>query len=202
MIDEGVIKFNCNWNNFRLPEFDFSELLNVRNRLFQLKLIGYDETEKVGYGNISVRLESGNEFVISGTQTGHIAVLSETGLSHVYKADIQQNSVECSGPAKASSESLTHYSIYLHVTYANAVIHVHHEALWNSLLQKAPTTRKEIPYGTIEMANEIKRLITEEQLLDQKILAMAGHKDGVITFGKDLDEAMSVLLNYFQRLPA
>jgi ribulose-5-phosphate 4-epimerase/fuculose-1-phosphate aldolase len=202
MIDEGVIKFNCNWNSFRLPEYDFSELLAVRNRLFELRLIGYDETERVGYGNISVRLQTNNEFVISGTQTGHIPVLTESGLSHVYKADIARNSVECSGPAKASSESLTHYSIYIHVEKVNAVIHVHHEALWKSLLQKTPTTREEIPYGTIEMANEINRLIHEEQLLDHKILAMAGHRDGVISFGKDLDEAMNVLLHYFEKLPA
>ena len=50
------------------------------------------------------------------------------------------------------------------------------------------------------MANEIKRLIKDEKLGEHKILAMAGHKDGVISFGKDFDEAFEVLMSYFNKL--
>lgn len=201
MVDEGVIKYTCNWRLFNMPDdVDVSELLDRRNELFKLKLIGYDETDRVGYGNISMRVGEGNQFFISGSQTGHIEKLAFNGLSFVIEASVKNNSVDCCGPSVASSESLTHFSIYENVPEAKAVIHVHHAALWNSLLGKVPTTKKEISYGTIEMANEIKRLIKEEDLLKHKILAMAGHKDGVITFGKDFKEAFDVLMNYFNKL--
>lgn len=201
MVDEGVIKYTCNWRLFNMPDdVDVSELLNTRNELFKLKLIGYDENDRVGYGNISMRAGDGNKFFISGSQTGHIEKLAFNGLSFVIDASVKNNSVDCCGPSVASSESLTHYSIYENVKTANAVVHVHHAGLWNSLLGKVPTTKKEISYGTIEMANEIKRLIKEEKLLEHKILAMAGHKDGVISFGKDLKEANDILLSYFNKL--
>jgi len=175
-------------------------VLNNRSEWFKLKLIGYEANDRVGYGNISMRVGDAKRFFISGSQTGHIETLAFNGLSFVIDASIKNNSVDCCGPSVASSESLTHYSIYENVESARAVIHVHHAALWNSLLGKVPTTKKEISYGTIEMANEIKRLIKEEKLLEQKILAMAGHKDGVISFGKDLNEAFEIMMNYFKKL--
>jgi ribulose-5-phosphate 4-epimerase/fuculose-1-phosphate aldolase len=200
MIDEGVIKFNCHWNESDfVTETDISELLSVRNDMFSLKLIGYDDEEKVGYGNISMR-EKQNQFIISGSQTGHIEDLKKEGYCLVTETDIDKNYVNCTGLTKASSESLTHASIYFHVKDANAVIHVHNALLWNSLLNVAPTTGKNVPYGTRDMANEITRLIDEEDLLNKKILAMAGHKDGVIAFGKDLSQAKEVLLLYYNKL--
>ena len=201
MVDEGVIKYTCNWRSFDMPDnIDVSELLNTRNELFKLKLIGYDETDRVGYGNISMRVGEGNQFFVSGSQTGHKENLAFNGLSFVIEASVKNNSVDCCGPSVASSESLTHYSIYENVVSAKAVVHVHHAALWRSLLNKVPTSKKEISYGTIEMANEIKRLIKEEELLKHKILAMAVHKDGIITFGADLNVAFEILLSYYTKL--
>jgi len=49
-------------------------------------------------------------------------------------------------------------------------------------------------YGTTEMANEIKRLFIEANVKAEKIIAMAGHKEGLIAFGKTLDEAGEILL--------
>jgi hypothetical protein len=73
------------------------------------------------------------------------------------------------------------------------IIHVHNPKLWQQLLFKIPTTRKEIPYGTPQMALEMFRLFDEENLAERKILAMAGHEDGIICFGSSLDEAGKVL---------
>lgn len=200
MIDEGVIKFNCDWNySDFITETEIPDLLAARKELFFLKLLGYDETEKVGYGNISIR-EKENRFIISGSQTGHIKELDKRGYCLVTETDIDKNYIGCTGLAKASSESLTHASIYLNVTRANAVIHVHHENLWKKILHCVPTTKPNVPYGTREMANEIVRLIHEEDLLNKKILVMAGHKDGVISFGENMDEAKKVLLSYYNKL--
>ncbi len=54
---------------------------------------------------------------------------------------------------------------------------------------KVPTSNPDVPYGTPQMAKEMFRLFDEENLGVEKILVMAGHEDGIIYFGKDLDEA-------------
>jgi L-ribulose-5-phosphate 4-epimerase len=198
MMDEGVIKFNCHWQQSSLPaDIDCTQLLQVRNELFRLGLIGYDEKAQVGYGNISTRAKD-NQFIISGTQTGHIAALGQQHLSLVTEAIIKSNTVYCCGPAKASSESLTHAAIYQLLPAVTAVIHVHHNGMWQRLKEQLPTTKENIGYGTQSMANEIERLLTEENLLPQKILVMAGHQDGIISFGETMEEAMGVMQHHYR----
>jgi L-ribulose-5-phosphate 4-epimerase len=197
MMDEGVIKFNCNWQPGKLPyDINCTQLLQTRNELFRLGLIGFDEAEKVGYGNISARV-NGNQFIISGTQTGHISILSENDLSFVSETIIATNTVYCSGPAKASSESMTHAAIYQLIPAANAVIHIHHNGMWEKLKQQLPTTKTGIGYGTQAMANEIERLLKENDLLRHRLLVMAGHQDGIISFGETMEAAVQVLLKHF-----
>ncbi|WRH69104.1 MAG: hypothetical protein RSE13_20050 [Planktothrix sp. GU0601_MAG3] len=109
---------------------------------------------------------------------------------------MEHNHLTCCGPIQASSESLTHAAIYSYQPQINAIIHVHHPQLWQNLLYQVPTTHKQVQYGTPEMAKEMFRLFDQENLIQKKILVMAGHKDGFLTFGKDLDEAGEILMNY------
>jgi hypothetical protein len=57
-------------------------------------------------------------------------------------------------------------------------------------------TDEHVPYGSPEMAQEVARLFREEAVQEQGIFGMAGHEDGIITFGKSVEEAGAVLLNY------
>lgn len=197
MIDEGYIKFNCNWRKTELPSSDqISDLLEARDLLFSKKLIGHDAAHNVGYGNISKRIE-GPRFIISGTQTGHIEKLGKDGYSLVESFDIDANTVNCAGPSKASSESLTHASVYSLDPAIRAVVHVHHKELWKRLLHKVPTTGQDVAYGTPQMANEVRRLADADDLRKKKIFVMAGHEDGVITFGESVREATELMLRYF-----
>jgi ribulose-5-phosphate 4-epimerase/fuculose-1-phosphate aldolase len=102
----------------------------------------------------------------------------------------------CKGPIKASSESLTHAAIYRSDKKTNAIIHVHNLNIWTSLIDTVPTTLKHVQYGTPEMAYEIMRLFKETNFRE-KIIVMAGHKSGIITFGNNLKEAGKVLLDYY-----
>ena len=68
--------------------------------------------------------------------------------------------------------------------------------LWERLINKIPTTSPEAEYGTPEIARDIIRLFKETDVKEKKILVMGGHKEGIISFGKDLDEAGNVLLSY------
>jgi hypothetical protein len=49
-------------------------------------------------------------------------------------------------------------------------------------------------YGTSEMAYEIIRLFEIRDVRSKKILVMAGHRGGIVAFGKDLEDAFNVLM--------
>lgn len=198
-VDEGVIKYEIHWHaDTSPPAASLQSLMQWRDRLYDLGLIGtYDDG--IGFGNVSQRLDDSLEFIVSGTQTGHIPQLSPEFYTRVTEFDLAANRLTCRGPVKASSESLTHAAIYSICPDVKAVLHVHHPQFWRNLLHRVPTTRAEVPYGTPQMAQEMFRLFEEEKLGDRKILAMAGHEDGVLSFGRDLEEAGRVLLNHFER---
>lgn len=195
-MDEGYIKFNCYWIPSNNIPPDKVAVLNVwREIMYKKGLIGV-YPDGVGFGNISMRCNE-KSFLISGTATGGLPTLSESHYSLVTNYNLSANSVTCAGPLKASSESLTHALIYECSGAANAVIHVHNLELWNRLLHDVPTSSENIAYGTPEMANEIKRLFEQTALSREKIIVMGGHREGLISFGKDLEEAGKILLDKF-----
>jgi len=194
MRDEGVIKFGCNWKKAEaLPEERIKELIQIRQKLFDLNLIGV-YPDGIGYGNLSVLLEPERQFVISGSQTGHFPNVTPKHFSLVTSYSVARNQINCRGPIQASSESLTHAMIYETFIGVKAVIHIHSPTLWKQLLNKVPTTGAQIPYGTPQMANEIKRLAKETDLKQSRILVMAGHEDGIIAFDKTLEVAFNRLI--------
>lgn len=191
-IDEGYIKFNCEWTNKPLSINIPDELLKYRDKLHQHQLIGHYKKLNIGYGNISIKTKYG--IIISGTQTGHIFPITKEAFTLVTAYDIAMNKVVCEGLVKASSETMTHAAIYEANKNIKAIIHIHNKQMWNNLLNKAPTTAINIPYGTPEMANEINRLFTKNFFhKNENRIAMAGHEDGVISFGKSIKNAYNVL---------
>ena len=193
--ETGSIKFQCDWIQVEsIDEKIIIEINRWRNILFNHKLIGV-YPNGIGYGNISIRL-AGKEFLISGTSTGHIESLSTSHYSTVVDYDFHRNALTCKGPIKASAESLTHAAIYEMDQQIQAVIHIHNKLMWDTLLDKVPTTSPNIEYGTPQMALEIKRLFNSTDLFAKKVLVMGGHEEGIISFGENLDEAGNLLLQY------
>ena len=196
MREEGI-KFYCIWiKQPPVEELHVEDLNKWRDRLYTLGVIGLTNDD-IGFGNISIRFGPA-AFLISGTGTGRYETLTAAHYTQVTSYSIEENKVVTEGPVRASSESLTHATIYECGKEINAVIHVHHFALWKNLLQKLPATDNKIPYGTPEMAREIERLFRETNVAEDKIFAMGGHEEGVISFGRDLDEAGAVLLHYLE----
>ena len=78
---------------------------------------------------------------------------------------------------------------------ARAVIHCHDKKLWAALLDEAPTTPKRVEYGTPEMAYAVRRLFEAPEVRRRKIFVMAAHDGGLVTFGRDLQEAFGILKN-------
>lgn len=197
MTENGYIKFNCNWiKSGPLSETEIKGLNRWRTRLYNLKLIGAYENG-IGYGNISLRIDDSNQFIVTGSNTGQFALLDGSHYTRVLSYDVATNSLTCEGLIKASSESLTHAAIYTANSRVKGVIHVHCLSLWQKLIDKAPTTSKDVEYGTPEMAAEMMRLLSELPVKDQGIMVMGGHEEGIISYGTTLDEAGRVLLQHF-----
>ncbi len=194
MRDEGVIKFSCNWKKTEaLPEIRTQELIQMRQKLFTQRWIGV-YPDGIGYGNLSLLLEPEKQFVISGSQTGHLSEVTPQHFSLVTSYSVARNQISCRGPIQASSESLTHAMIYETFIGVKAVIHIHSPILWKQLLNKVPTTGAEVPYGTPQMASEIRRLAKESDLKQSRILVMAGHEDGIIAFDTTLEATFNRLI--------
>src|SRR5262245_24796136 len=177
-----------------IAPFDtFAELNACRRKLLGLRLIGLD-SNGIGFGNLSVRDGATRNFHITGSATGGLPKLSLTDCVRVVDCDFKKNWLRYEGTAIPSSESLTHAAIYRSDSMTSAVIHCHDLSLWLALLDRAPTTSKSVAYGTPEMAYEIMRLFKTTDVQSRKILVMAGHEGGIVTFAKNLQDAFEVLM--------
>jgi len=186
------IKFSCERVAAEITSFEgLAELNAHRRKLRQLGLIGVDPNG-IGFGNLSVRDGATDNFYITGSATGGRRELTLADCAKVVACDFERNCVRYEGSALPSSESLSHAAIYKSDVTAGAVIHCHDSKLWAAVLNEAPTTSKTADYGTAEMANEIVQLFTHTDV--PKIIAMAGHEAGILTFGKDLEEAFAALI--------
>lgn len=188
--DEGVVKYQCLHTDqeLTLTQEELGDFMQVRFQLFERHWIG-ETHEGIGFGNLSKRLGH-NKFLITGTQTSQLSTISQQNLSIVTDWSIEQNSVTSYGQTEPSSEAITHGTLYDCYPDYPAIIHIHHQAFWNYVLDHYP--RVVSPYGTVSLAQEImeKRHILNES----KIFAMESHQDGVFVFAKTLQECLDKLL--------
>ena len=188
------IKFSCERVAVEITSFGgLAELNANRRKLLDLHLIGVDPNG-IGVGNLSVRDGATDNFYITGSATGGIHELTLADCAKVVACDFERNCVRYEGSALPSSESLTHAAIYKSDATTGAIIHCHDSRLWKGVLNEAPTTSKAVAYGTSEMANEIMQLFTRTDVQSRKVVVMAGHEAGILTFGNDLEEAFAVLM--------
>lgn len=193
ILEEGYIKFKAIWEKAPIPELAvLPDLQFWRAEMHRLGLIGVYENG-IGYGNISCRLDEQGTFLVTGSATGNLPVLGAEHFTIVTGFDVARNTIRCTGPIIASSESMSHAVIYRHCPEANGVIHVHHARLWSFLLHRVPTTAESATYGSPEMAGSIIYLLKNTNLKQERIFAMQGHPEGVFSFGSTLREAADIL---------
>lgn len=191
--ETGVVKFKVEHITTETTRFaGFEELNAVRRKLFDRGYIGVNP-DGIAFGNVSLRAPNARSFYITGSGTGGIAALTPGHYTKVSACDFSRNWLRCAGAIVASSESLTHAAIYEAAPEVSAIIHCHRIKLWRELLGRVPTTRKEVEYGTPEMAGEVRRLFEEGDAAKHKILAMAGHEGGVIASGRSIADAFEAL---------
>lgn len=193
---EGVIKFVLDYTPGDLPgDIDLQPLMRWFGRCRSHGLIGRDSLRYDGlaYGNISLRATDG--FVVSATQTGGLPALTRADLAWVRTIDVRQNRLSAQGPARPSSESMTHGQIYQSRDEIHAVIHVHSPSIWQRAgALRLNTTAASVEYGTPEMAEAVASLLDEATPPLPNLFVMLGHQDGVVAFGSDMDSAGNRLL--------
>ena len=195
-LDEGYIKYDIDWTPAPAPDVATARALDRwRRPLYAAGLIGEYAELGIGFGNISQRCGAPGQFLISGTQTGHLAETDERHYALVTRVDIDANTVSCRGPVKASSEAMTHAAIYALDERIAAIVHVHSKPLWDRYLDVLPTTDARVPYGTPEMARELARLFAESDFDATGVAVMAGHDEGLISFGPSLEAAAERMLS-------
>lgn len=197
---EGVVRYECVHRDEALPSSLAplaAALAAWRRVLAALGLVGRDPARYggLGFGNLSARLAPGERpFLVTGTQTGHLAHLPLAGFARVECWDTAANRLESSGLARPSSESLTHAALYDLSPEIAAVFHVHSPELWRR--PDLPRTAPDVGYGTPEMAAEVGRVWHEAGRPAAGLLAMAGHEDGLVAWGPSLEAAGKSLVVY------
>lgn len=189
---EGVIQFDLQWQQTNPINADISDLNAWREILWKLGLIGqaHDRYDGLGFGNVSQRCGTSQQFIISGSQTAHLAQTNEHHYALVTESDPDTNRVVAEGLVRPSSESMTHGIIYQLDVSANCVLHVHSPEIWNAAAELSlPTTQSTVSYGTPEMADEVRRLFSETDVQQRGIFTMGGHLDGVVAFGESPEVA-------------
>jgi len=212
MPQEGVIKFEVEHEQSPLEFRRYGELacklIAWREIMALTGLVGQDPAryEGAGYGNVSARLGPPNaglgrrSFLITGTQTSGKRCLGLEDFAVVERYDYRHNRVRSRGCLQPSSESMTHGAVYDLGPQIRCVLHAHCPVLWRQARElRLPTTNPKVPYGTPEMAGEVQRLYRETVLPERSILAMGGHEDGIVVFGRSPEEAGEVLLRWLAK---
>lgn len=205
VMDEGVIKYDQSKFKFipPLPKNEYLAVERYRKICNRLNLIGaYDNG--LGFGNISQLKDYSKfhstkqpQFIISGTQTGELADLTGGHYTRVVDFDLGDFSVTGQGVVRASSETVTHGSIYQMNPNIRAIIHFHHPVLWKHMKEaNYDSTGKWVLYGTPEMAVAVKNCVADKT---QGIFVMRGHPDGGVVYGPSLNAAMNIITGVYKK---
>jgi ribulose-5-phosphate 4-epimerase/fuculose-1-phosphate aldolase len=209
---EGVVQFQAAHTEAELEPRRYAEvackLVAWREILALTRLVGRHPRlyDGAGYGNVSARTgapsapRGARPFLVTGTQTSGLARIGLDHFAAVSRYDLGRNRVESQGLVVPSSESMTHGAIYDLSPHIRFVFHAHTPVIWRARVALGlPETRPDVGYGTPEMAREVGRLFAATALSEVRVLAMGGHEDGVITFGRTAEEAGQTMLTWLAR---
>jgi len=212
MPQEGVVKFEARHERREISASQHGEvvckLIAWREIMALTGLVGQrpELYEGAAYGNVSARVGPPSAalgrraFVITGTQTSGRRCIGLADFAVVERYDYRANRVWSHGPTAPSSEAMTHAAVYDLGPHIRCVLHAHTPILWRRARQlRLPTTDPAVAYGTPGMALEVQRLYRESALPERAILAMGGHQDGIVVFGRSAAETGGVLLSWLAR---
>lgn len=167
------------------PEEDSKTLIEWCRRFSDLMLVAAEA------GNLSFRFRGG--FVITPTGKSK-AELSPEDLVEVMNCDIGKKQVTVRGIFEPSSESMLHWLVYKNRSDVNAIFHLHDfDVLGKRDDLKIKSTAKPMPYGTVELANEVISALGKKE----NYILIKNH--GVLSVGRNMDEAGELAVDVHQR---
>jgi ribulose-5-phosphate 4-epimerase/fuculose-1-phosphate aldolase len=172
-------KFETTFVGKDLPEDTrMAEVMRWAAKFHQMGLL----PDEVGghAGNLSFRNSKGFVITAGGVNKGR---LTPRNFVQVVSANLDTKKAEAEGELEPSSETMAHRLIYRERPDVNAIIHVHDPLVMKHARQlKLAETKKHHPYGTVELAYEIGKVLGHE-----RYVVVRGH--GVISLGKSVWEA-------------
>jgi len=146
-------------------------------------------------GNLSYRLNSvNNSFIITASRTSIAKNMKNSDFVEIEKCNLEQNQVFALGEREPSSETLLHHLIYKNKPEINAIFHGHSdEILSNTLKLNIPSTEKELPYGTVSVANSILEILDKSNFLILK-------NHGFIALGQTMEDAGNILIESLTKI--
>jgi len=182
------VKFKTEFVNRKLPEDPRLEELKNWGQKFHLKGLtpivdGYST------GNLSLRTEKAkDQFIITATGLSLKDELTNDCFVKIESVDLTKKIIQASGLKKPSSETIFHAAIYQQREEVNAIFHGHcQEILTQNNKLKIPETKKEQPYGTVELVQSILDILD-----DHFFLIIKNH--GFIALGRDMTQAGEIAL--------
>lgn len=133
-------------------------------------------------GNISVRVKDGMAITPAAKYLEEMAPEDMVLVKGVINNDI----IRTVGKASPSSEARLHWLIYQSFPKVSAIVHFHDQKLLAS--RKFPETSEELPYGTLELAEEVINALKKSK---KGLIIMKGH--GAVVIGKDLGSCQKVI---------
>jgi ribulose-5-phosphate 4-epimerase/fuculose-1-phosphate aldolase len=177
---EGKIRFKITFVSDKIPSDVKIEELKEWCERFQKNGLT-PEIEGNYTGNLSFRTE--NEFIITASGLKSKENLSNNCFVRVKSYNVRSNTVYAEGTRQPSSEAIMHFLIYKTRKEINAIFHGHNDTmLVNTRKLKLPITATEHEPGSIELANEVLRVLGNNNLI-----VMKNH--GFISMGKTMNEA-------------
>lgn len=140
------------------------------------------------YGNLSFRVKVGEDPFIITAANSDLSKLTDDCFVKVVDVDLEKRIVYASGKREPSSESMVHYAIYKNRPNITAILHGHCKDISNNAFRLGiKETRREEPYGTIELVNSVLEVLGDEIFLEIK-------NHGFLALGEELFDAKCELI--------
>jgi len=146
--------------------------------------------DKWSVGNLSFRKREG--FIITGSSKD-MAKINIEKLAFVKKCDLKKKEVHVQGLTLPSSETFLHWFIYKKRKGVKAIFHGHnHKILEEATKLKIVQTKKEKPYGTIQLAKEVLKVLNKNNFIILK-------NHGFLSLGKSMKEAGELAIRFLKK---
>jgi len=187
------VKFKVIFGKKAYPKNNKISELKKWFKIFRDKNLAPVENGQAG-GNLSFRIKNGElPFIITGTQIGLEHTIDNSMFVKVLNCNFDKKIINIEGLREPSSESFLHYAIYKARPDVNSIFHGHStEILSNYKKFNLICTKKEVPYGSIELVDSILEILDK----NTNFLIIKNH--GFLAFGKTMQKAGELTVRHLK----